>query len=325
MNGDDEPMWQLRQPGPAMFERLDVPAPTAGDVGQDEVLMRFVAGSICGSDIPKFLGHVDPDNPYTGMPGVPLHEFVGRIEASRSDRFEAGDRVVGIAAKSSGLAEYVVNPAHYLHSVDERLSDLQATVVQPVATVLSSYSNLRALVGRRVAVLGLGPLGMLFAQVAKAHGAAHVIGVDRVDRSDMGKAFGIDEVVTSEVRAWAAQLRDAERPDLVIDAIGHRQEIVSDAVHAVAFGGELMVFGLPEDHYVFPMRAYFRKNLTMWAGATQDWVRFLADAQEHVLKSDVLRDAYITHTLSIDDAEQAYRMYATPSPGRLKVALTPPA
>ena len=325
MNGDDEPMWQLRQPGPATFERLEVAEPSVDDVGPDEVLMRFLAGSICGSDIPKFLGHVDPDNPYTGMPGVPLHEIVGRVEVSRTDRFAPGDRVVGIAAKSRGLAERLINPAHYLHAVHERLSDLQATVVQPVSTVLSSYSNVRAVAGRKVAVLGLGPLGMLFAQVAKAQGASHVTGVDRVDRSDVGKAFGIDEVATSEVRAWATQLADADRPDLVIDAIGHRQDVVNDAVQAVAFGGELMVFGLPEDHYVFPMRAYFRKNLTMWAGTTQDWLRFLADAQEHVLKHDVLTDAYITHTLSIDDAEQAYRMYATPSRGRLKVALTPPA
>lgn len=323
-NGDDEPMWQLRQPGPAIFERLDVPAPGVDDVGPDEVLMRFLAGSICGSDIPKFLGHVDPDNPYTGMPGVPLHEIVGRVEASRSDRFAPGDRVVGIAAKSRGLAEHIVNPAHYLHRLDDRLGDVEATVVQPVSTVLSAYSNVSDVAGRSVAVLGLGPLGIVFAQVAKTRGAAHVTGIDRVDRSDVGEAFGIDEVVTSEIRTWASGLDDRARPDLVVDAIGHRQEILSDAVDAVAVGGELLVFGLPEDHYVFPMRAYFRKNLTMWAGATQDWGRFLAEGQDHVQKHDVLTNAYLTHTLSINDAEQAYRLYATPASGRLKVALTTP-
>ena len=317
-------MWQLRQPRPAAFERLDVPGPTADDVGSDHVLMRFLAGSICGSDIPKFLGHVDPDNPYTGLPGVPLHEFVGHIETSRSERFAPGDRVVGIVARSAGLAEYVVNPAHYLHHVDDRLSDQQATVVQPVSTVLSAYSNVSDVAGKTVAVLGLGPLGILFAQVAKAYGAAHVIGVDRVDRSDVGAEFGIDELVTSEVRTWANGLGDGARPELVIDAIGHRQEIVVDAVEAAAFGGELLVFGLPEDHYVFPMRAYFRKNLTMWAGATQDWVRFLGEAQEHVLKHDVLTAAYVTHTMPVLDAQDAYDLYARPAPGRLKVVLTPP-
>lgn len=317
-------MWQLRQPAPAVFERIDVPAPTADAVGADHVLVRFLAGSICGSDIPKFLGHVDPDNPYTGLPGVPLHEFVGRIEATRSERFVPGDRVVGIVAQSRGLAEYVVNPAEFLCRVDNRLDDVQATVVQPVSTVLSAYSNVRDVAGRRVAVLGLGPLGTLFAQVANARGASHVTGVDRVDRTDVASAFGIDEVVTSEVRAWATSLGDERRPDLVIDAIGHRQEIVADAVEASAFGGELLVFGLPEDNYVFPMRTYFRKNLTMWAGATQDWQRFLAEAQDHVLKHDVLTDTYITHTMSMTDAQAAYRLYATPAQGRLKVALTPP-
>lgn len=316
-------MWQLRQPGPATFEQLSVPAPTAADLGDDEVLLRFTAGAICGSDIPKFLGQTDPDNPYTGMPGVPLHELVASVEASTSPRFSAGDRVVGIVARSRGLAEYVSNPARFVHRLDDRLSDIEGTVVQPVSTVLSAYANVGDLEGRHVAVLGLGPLGILFAQIAKARGARHVTGVDRVDRSDVAQDFGIDEVVTGEVRAWAASVGDDERPDLVVDAIGHRQEILADAVEAVAFAGEILVFGLPEDHYVLPMRTFFRKNLTMWAGATQDWEHFLAEAERHVLAHEILRTAYVTDVFPVAQAAEAYRRYATASPGRLKIALVP--
>lgn len=316
-------MWQLQQPGPAAFDRMSVPAPTAEDLGEDEVLLRFACGAICGSDIPKFLGHLDPDNPYTGMPGVPLHELVARVEASTSARFAPGDRVVGIVAQSRGLAEYVVNAARFVHRLDDRLSDVEATVVQPVSTVLSAFGNVGDVAGRSVAVLGLGPLGILFAQIAKARGARHVTGVDRVDRSDVGAAFGIDEVVTGEVRAWASWLSEDERPELVIDAIGHRQEIVADAVTAAGFGGEILVFGLPEDHYVFPMRTFFRKSLTLWAGATQDWERYLAEAERHVLAHEVLRTGYITEVYPVADAAEAYRRYATPAPGRLKIALVP--
>lgn len=286
--------------------------------------MKFLAGAVCGSDIPKYLGQRDPDNPYTGCPGTPLHEVVGRIEKSCSGHFGTGERVVGIVAQARGLAEYVVNPAEYLHNVDDRLSDVQATVVQPVATVLSALSSVSEITGRSVAVLGLGPLGILFAQAAKARGAAHVIGVDRIERADVADIFGIDEVVTTDVRNWATNVDEQHRPELVIDAIGHDQRIVNAAVEAVSSGGEVLVFGLPEDHYVFPMRAFFRKNLTLRAGATRDWRSFLKAAQYHVLKHDVLTTKYITHIFSIGAAQEAYQLYANPAAGQLKVALTPP-
>ena len=317
-------MWQLRQPGPAVFERDEVPAPAASDLASGEVLLRFLAGSICGSDIPKFLGRVDPTNPATGRPGAPLHELVGVVEASRSDRLPPGTRVVGNVAGARGLSEYVVNPAAYLHPVDDRLGDVAATVVQPLATVMNALSHVPDVAARSVTVLGLGPLGLLFAHLLKSRGAVRVTGVDRVDRSDVAAAFGVDRPVCADVRSWAASLGDGERPSLVVDAIGHDQEHLASAIDALDHGGDLLVFGLPDEHYVFPMRAFYRKALRMWSGATRDWERFLGQAHEHVLRHDVLSTEYVTHTLPVLEAERAYRMYATPASGRLKVALTPP-
>lgn len=318
-------MWMLQQPGPGTFDHHEVPRPADSDLATGEVLLKFAAGTICGSDVPKFLGVHDPDNPYTGRPGVPLHEFVGHVEASKAPEFVRGDRVVGSIAGSRGLAEYVVNPASLMFRLDDSLSDLHATVVQPLSTVLSALSRVQDLAGETVAVIGLGPLGLLFTHALKSMGAARVIGVDRVDRTDVGKAFGIDDLVVGESRVWASGLEDDdERPALVVDAIGHRQEVISDAVRSLRSGGHLLVFGLPEDHYVFAMRSFFRKNLTMSAGATQDWTRFLREAQQHLLDHPGLADDCITDVFSITEAAKAFRSYATPSVGRLKVALVAP-
>ncbi|MBM9463622.1 zinc-binding dehydrogenase [Aeromicrobium sp. YIM 150415] len=316
-------MWIYRQPGPHRFERLEVDPPVPENLPDDHVLVRFAAGAICGSDLPKFAGVMDPDNPYTGLPGVPMHELVGRVEASRSDRLRPGQRVVGIVAQSKGLSELIANPAGYMIPVDDALSDAHATVVQPLSTVLSALESAPDLAGRRVSVLGLGPLGLLFGHVARRRGAARVTGVDRIDRSAEAASFGFDETVRSEVSAWSRELPDG-RPDLVIDCIGHRQEVVGWAIDAVERNGHVLVFGLPEDHYVVPMRSFFRKNLTMSAGATQDWQRHLAGAQEYLLASPELADRYVTHEFALDDVEEAYWCYATPAPGRLKVVLRPP-
>jgi len=317
-------MWMLQQPGPGTFDYHEVPSPSDCDLATGEVLLKFAAGAICGSDVPKFLGLHDPDSPYTGRPGVPLHEFVGHVEASEAPEFVRGERVVGVIAGSRGLAEYVVNPAHLMFRLDDSLSDVHATVVQPLSTVLSALSRVPDVAGATVAVIGLGPLGLLFTHALKSMGAARVVGVDLVDRTDVGKAFGIDDVVVGESHAWASGLEDAgERPTLVVDAIGHRQEIINDGVRSLRSGGHLLVFGLPEDHYVFAMRSFFRKNLTMTAGATQQWTRFLGAAQRHLLDHPGLVDDYITDVYSITEAAAAFRSYATPTVGRLKIALVP--
>lgn len=317
-------MWQLQQVAPGVFHQLDVPVPDARELAKGEVLLRFLAGSICGSDLPKFLGEPDPDNPYIGLPGVPLHEVVGRVVASRSTRLQPGQRVVGIIAQSRGLSEFVINPAELLHPINNELSDVQATVIQPVATVLSSLSRTKGVLGRKVAVLGLGSLGILFAHIAKHQGSGNVVGIDRVDRSAFSSIFGIDEVVVTDTHKWATSLCKEERPDLVIDAIGHRQEIMADAIASAAPGAEVVAFGLPEDHYVFPMRQFFRKGLRLVGGVTQNWSHFLNEGERYVLNHPVLQEEYITDILSVLRAEEAMHMHMRPSHARLKIALTPP-
>lgn len=309
-------MWALRQPGPGRFERIEVPVPA--DVGEGEVLLRLGAGAICGSDVPKFLGVLDPDNPYTGQVGVPLHEIVAEVVESRAPGFPVGCRVVGIAATSHGLAEYLVNPARLLHRLTGDLDDVRSTIIQPVATILSTLDRVPDPRGARVAVIGLGPLGLLFTHALKARGAT-VIGVDRIDRTDVAATFGIDELVVGHAREWA---RSGAAPSLVIDAVGHRQEIVADAIEALAPHGHLFCFGLPEDHYVIPMRQFFRKQLTMQGGTTLDWPRYLAEAETYVAEHPELLGSYVTHVFPMSRAQEAYETYARPAEGRLKVALT---
>ena len=310
-------MWAFRQPAPYELERIEVPAPaplTAGDV-----LVRYRVGGICGSDLPAFTGVRSIDHPNTGGIGTPLHEIVGDVVASESDRLRVGDRVVGHAG-NVGLQELVTIPAANLHALSPTLSDLEAIVAQPLATVLCALDRVGDLAGRRAAVLGLGPMGVLFAAVLKARGA-HVTGVDRVDRSSVAEAFGIDDAVTAQTREWATELPDQSH--LVIDAIGHSQEVLDDCVTAARPHGEIFVFGLPEEHYVMPMRRFFRKFLTLHAGITWNWPHHLAAAERFLLAHRDLAPSTVTHTFRLDNARDAFLSALHPSSGRLKIALVP--
>lgn len=318
-------MWAQRLTGPFRFETVDVPAPTAKDVENGQVLLKFRAAAICGSDMPRFLGKVDPDMPWNGELGFPLHEIVGEVVESKAPEFRAGDRVVGIAERHRGLQEYFVNAARLLYPLDgSPLSDTDATVIQPMGTVFNAIARLPDPAGKRVAVIGLGPLGVLFCHALKSRGAKTVIGVDAVDRSDLASTFGVDQLVTSYARIWAEKLRGDERPEIIVEAVGHQQHTVVDAIHAIAPQGHIFAFGVPDDaYYALPFREMFRKNVSLYTGATTDWKRSLAESSEYLHKHRDLLARYVTNVFPVQRAAEAYMMYAQPKVGRLKVALTP--
>ena len=317
-------MWAWQQPGPGRIERVEHPGPREPAVG--EVVVRYLVGGICGSDIPSFLGVTNAEFPHTGDVGAPLHEIVGEVVRSASPRLAVGDRVVG-TAWPAGLAEYSVLPDAQLHALGPELDSAVAITAQPLATVL--YALGRMTLPPTAAVLGLGPMGLLFAHVLHERGV-RVTGVDRVDRSAEAAAFGIDTLVVAETREWASALShladdSAERPELVLDVIGHDDTVLADAVEGVRSFGQLFSFGLPEESYAFPMRRFFRKTLTLRAGATFDWPEHLAAAERYLLRHPGLAAAYVTHELPVERAEEAFRLYAAPAPGRLKVILTAPS
>ena len=246
-------MWAYAITAPGRLERVEVPAPSPAE-GQR--LVRLRAGGICGSDLPLFRGRRSEhfiDN--SGDPGFPLHEVVGEAED--------GTRVVGWAAGHRGLAEWFVADSGQVIAVDSDLSDVEATVIQPLCTVLHALDRLGDVSGRRAAVIGLGSIGLLFAHVLAARGA-QVTGVDRVDRRAFAEPFALHEVLWADAAALPA-----DAYDLVIEAVGHQTHTLSAAVEALAFGGTLLAFGVPDDsHYPFPFTRFFRKNGTLLAGIT---------------------------------------------------------
>jgi threonine dehydrogenase-like Zn-dependent dehydrogenase len=305
----------------------------AGDLATGEVLLRVVAGAICGSDLPHFRGQVPmPAAGGVGAslfdahgeppPGFPLHEVVGEVIASRAGSVDVGTRVVGWASRVDGLSEYVVARADGLYPLDRRWPAHIGVLLQPLACVLSAVERLQQAAAPRAAVIGQGPIGLLFSHVLKSRGARHVIGVDRVDRTGVAEAFGVDEVVHASSDKWSGGLLDADRPDLVIEAVGHQTATLDNAVRAAAPGGEIFYFGIPDDAwYPFAMNGFLRKNLTLRAGGAADRRASLAEASAYLLDHQELAEIYVTHTFPFARAQQAFELASRPAPGRLKVSL----
>ena len=188
--------------------------------------------------------------------------------ASRHRGFGVGDRVVGWASGFDGLMEYVVTDGDGLAPYDATLSaGNMRWRCNPWRACCTRSNSLEACRTKHVAVIGQGSIGLLFSYAAKALGARHVTGIDPVDRDAIGKEFGVDTIVRATSDRWVSHLESSDRPDIVIEAVGHQVATLGHAIEAAATGGTVFYFGVPDDDsYPISIRTMLRNNLTLEVG-----------------------------------------------------------
>jgi threonine dehydrogenase-like Zn-dependent dehydrogenase len=319
-------VWSYRIIAPYVFERTSIADKTPEDLADGQVLLRFLAAGVCGSDLPGFRGAKGrlpgDDGPSAAeKDGFPIHEVAGEVIASRHPEHRPGDRVVGWASGFDGLMERVISDGNGLAPYDPALTAAQAVGLQPLACVLYACEQLPDLAGRHVAIIGQGSIGLLFSYVAKAAGA-RVTGVDLVDRQSLATTFGVDEVVRATSDRWVSQLAPTDRADVVIEAVGHQVATLGHAIEAAAPGGTVFYFGVADDEtYPISMRLMLRNNLTLKSGVTLDRRRVLELAGKFAAEHPQLLGSYLTHTFGIDDVQGAFDLACRPVPERVKIAI----
>lgn len=321
-------MWSYRITAPYLFERTTIADKTAEGLADGQVLLRFMAAGVCGSDLPAFRGARgrlpgDDGTSAAEKDGFPIHEIACEVIASRHPEHRPGDRVVGWASGFDGMMERVVSDGDGLAPYDPALTAAQAIGLQPLACVLYACEQLPELTGRHVAIIGQGSIGLLFSYVVKAAGARRVTGVDPVDRRTFATGFGVDDPVRATSDRWVSQLAPRDRADVVIEAVGHQVATLGHAIDATAPGGTVFYFGVADDDaYPISMRSMLRKNLTLKSGVTLDRRRMLDLAGKFAAEHPGLLASYLTHTFSVDDVQGAFDLACRPVPDRIKIAIT---
>jgi L-iditol 2-dehydrogenase len=324
-------MWAEKLIGPQKFSHISVANPTEDALAPGQAIISMLAGAICGSDIPMFRSGsiamgggggrtLDTDN----RVAAPMHEVVGTVVASRSD-LQVGQRVVGWAHAFSGLAEQAVVSASSVHPINEssEFSPAEQTVIQPLACVIYAVDQLPSLEGKRVAIFGLGPIGMLFAHVVRQYGATTVVGIDLVDRSKVASQFGIDDCFCMSSELWAQTLQPEDAPDIIIEAVGHQVSTLEHAVQSVANEGTIYYFGLADDWYALDLRTMQRKNVTLKSGITPGAYHraCLAKADSYMSEHPGLPQLLISHVYNASSIQDAYDVAAVASKDRIKVVI----
>ena len=322
-------MWAHQLVRPRTFAEVETPRLRADDLRDGEVLLKVRAGAICGSDLPIFNGlrtlKQRDDAAVDNVPGSPMHEVVGEVLASRDPRHGVGDLVVGWGSRLNALAELAISVGDDLASFDPRLRPEQAVMLQPLACVLYAVEQLPGVAGSSTAVLGQGPMGLLFNHVLRAAGASSVTGVDRLDRVDLGRSMGADEVVHLHTSRWVGGLPPSRRPTVVVEAIGHNVSTLDHAIEAAAPEGRIFYFGIPDDaYYPVNMQQLLRKNLTLLSGVTLRRRSMLAKASSYLAAHPDLVDTFVTDTFDSDQAQRAYELATAPTPttGKITIRVT---
>ncbi|OCB55875.1 alcohol dehydrogenase [Mycobacterium malmoense] len=320
-------MWSYRVVAPYLFERTTIAEKTPECLTDGQVLLRFMAAGVCGSDLPAFRGARgrlpgDDGASAAEKDGFPIHEVVGEVIASRHPGHRTGDRVVGWASGFDGMMERVISDGDGLAPYDPALTPAQAVGLQPLACVLYACEQLPELRGKHVAIIGQGSIGLLFSYVAKAAGARRVTGVDPIDRSSFASTFGVDHAVRATSDRWVSRLAAPDRADVVIEAVGHQVATLGHAIDAAAPGGTVFYFGVADDDaYPINMRAMLRNNLTLKSGVTLDRRRMLELAGKFAAEHPRLLATYLTHTFGVDDVQGAFELACRPDPERVKIAI----
>ena len=320
----ERPLWAYRLLQPGIAERVEVPD-NVTPLSEGQLRLRLRAAGICGSDMPRFKGIAGPlEGGDYGT--VPVHEVVAEVIESTSREIKPGQRVVGTLGRYEGLAELFVASSSTFIPVPDGLDDVSAVVIQPLGTIVRAAATFPPDIrGWRATVIGVGPCGLAFCHLLKRRGAAHVSAIDPVERKEVASAFGADQFFHMPSSEWLSTLQESDRPHLVVEAVGHQQATVRDALHGVADGGFVFGFGEPDDRdYTVPYEEIYLRDLTLASGRTMgNWPEVLRSGAEYLLKHRADFSSYISHVVPVEDTQRAYSLYAQPQVGRLKVVIVP--
>ncbi|MFI1539223.1 zinc-binding dehydrogenase [Streptomyces anandii] len=248
-----------------VVEKAPAPVP-----GNDELLVRTAVVGVCGSDTHAAAGH----HPFIDLPYHPGHEAVGVVVAAgrAAGDFAPGDRVIvepnlycGRCAQCrsgrynicqelkvfgcqtpGALADLFTIPADRAHRVPEGMTDMQAVLVEPLATPVHAVGKAGDLTGRTVAVLGAGPIGLFTLVAARHAGAERIVVTDlRQGKRDRALRLGADAALPADASDLAALARTelGGPADVVFDCVA-REQSMAQATDLIAKGGHIVVVGV---------------------------------------------------------------------------------
>lgn len=299
---------------------------------EDEILVRVLVCSICGTDVSFYKN--PQSKSYGSMIGRILgHEIVGEVvEVGKGvTQFKKGDRIVcnpnsfcdrcltckqgyrnhcenmelmGITT-SGGFAEYTKTKESLAYPVALETEINHAAFAEPLSCAMNGFSRLDITPGDTCCVIGCGPIGLLFAQMAQKNGARVVCLEINPNRLAKAKELGFDTIKPEDPEQTVALLRKkwGRRANYVIDAAGGQ---LPTAIQIAEFCGKILCFASPrqvENANLGPLQS---KELTVMGSfiIKDSMSRAITAIENGYLNLDPI----ITHELPLEEINEGMRL-----------------
>ena len=321
-------------------------------VGPSDILVKMRACGICGSDVEKVFGKY-------GQPSMRLgHEPAGIITqvGQEVSNFVVGDRVFThhhVACYSDdchecshgnetmckkyyesnlepcGLAdEYIVPEWNVKHGgvikIPDSMSFEEAAMIEPLACCIRAWNKFTYKNNDSVAILGIGPTGIMHALLAKLYGFEKIFCLDLNEfRLDFAKKFETTTINSGNTNALEQIKSETANQgvDVVIVATSSLNAL-KDAVSFVRKGGTIVMFGVPSKgaNIELDMSEIYSKGLTIvnsYAASDFD----TKEAVEKISNKQINVSQLITHKYNLEECQQAF-VHAKSGDNAMKIIIS---
>ena len=319
--------------GNGVLEYVERTAPQL--VADDDVLIRIEACGICGTDL-NILA-VPPA--HKAPPGIVIgHEGVGIVAAvgPAVQGVGPGDRVVIANRLTCGKCEYcrrgldnqctnyqtigttidgafaptVRAPARALWKIDPSVPRDDAALFEPLSCAVGSVRRAPFQAGDNVAIIGAGPMGLLFALLYRTLGAGKIILLDVAPyRLEFAQEMGMDAAINVTQVDAAAEVRRMTGlgADIVVDAVGNQ---IGQAIQLARRGGQVILFGLrPHDNP--PVNQYTITRYDLTVHGTFVGLHPFAQTIQLLESRRVQPSVLVTHRLPLAELERGVELMRT--------------
>ncbi|WP_019242224.1 MULTISPECIES: L-threonine 3-dehydrogenase [Bacillus] len=255
----------------ASLEYVNIPI-----IKKNEVLIRVKATSICGTDVHIYKWD-QWANKRVKPPYIFGHEFSGVVieigssvsSVSVGDHVSAETHIIchnclqcleglGHICRNTKIigvdqpgcfAEYIAVPEQNVWKNPKDLTFEVASIQEPMGNAAHTVLT-GEIVGKSVAIIGCGPIGLMAIAISKAAGASQILAIDVNEyRLQLAKQMGATSLINSltvDAVQKAEQITHNQGVDVICEMSGHPQAI-KQGFEMVANGGRVSILSLPEE------------------------------------------------------------------------------
>lgn len=337
--------------GDYRYEETEKPCATAGIV-----LVHVKAAGICGSDIPRIYR--------TGAyhhPLIPGHEFAGevvevgegvsvrwvgkrvgvfplipcmRCPQCRKKQYEMCSKYNYLGSRTSGgFAEYVQVPEWNLIELPDMVSMEQAAMLEPMAVAVHAIRRIRLSDMDKVAVCGLGTIGLCIAMFLLEMGCQELYVAGNKDfQKKMALNIGIKaenfcDIRSADFSAWLRGKTDEMGVTVFFDCVG-KNEVLKQGIASLSAGGQLMLIGNPTSDVSLEKNLYWkilRSQISLTGTWNSSFTHEEADDWHYVLKrleeGKVKPEKIITHRMNFESFMRGFEIMDAKSEDYGKIML----